>query len=162
MKALPHTRHCFVCGLHNPAGLRLDFATDQRIVETRFQFRREMCGFVKTVHGGLIATVLDEVMVWAVGVAAGQLTYCAEMSVRYQRPTPPETDVIARGELVENKRGRLFLARGELLDAGGQLLAESTGKYLPVPPDLLPQMKADFLESPDWVFQSTVRQAPTG
>jgi len=152
MQALPHTRNCYVCGIQNPAGLRLDFATDRRVVETRFQFRRELCGFAATVHGGLIATVLDEVMVWAVGVGAGQLTYCGEMTVRYQRPTPPETDLIARGELIENKRGRLFLSKGSLFDTAGDLLAESTGKYLPVPAELQPILRADFVESPDWVF----------
>lgn len=153
MQPLPHTRHCFVCGLHNAAGLKLDFATDQQVVETHFRFRREHCGFLDTVHGGLIGTVLDEVMVWAVGVRCGQLTYCAEMNVRYQRPTPPDVELSARGELVEDKRGRLFLAKGSLWNSTGDLLAESTGKYLPVPAGLQPQLKSDFLESPDWIFR---------
>ena len=146
MTSLPHTRGCFVCGLENPAGLRLDFATDRRVVETRFRFRREQCGFSQTIHGGIIGTVLDEVMVWAVGVATGQLAYCGEMTVRFQRPAPPQVDVVATGELVENRRGRLFLARGELRDGAGELLAESTGKYLPLPGELRPAMLADFVE----------------
>jgi acyl-coenzyme A thioesterase PaaI-like protein len=152
MQLLPHTRQCFVCGIENPAGLRLDLATDQRMVETRFQFRRELCGFKETVHGGLIATVLDEVMVWAVGVGAGQLSYCGELTVRYQQPTPPRTEVVARGELVENKRGRLFFAKAALYDAAGNLLAESTGKYLPVPGALRPALLADFVEDPGRIF----------
>ncbi len=152
MQILPHTRNCFVCGLHNPAGLRLDLATDRRVVEARFQFRREFCGFTDTIHGGLIATVLDEVMVWAVGVGARQLTYCGEMTVRYLRPTPPETDVLVRGELVENKRGRLFLAKAASFNAAGELLAESTGKYLPIPAHLQPPMRADFVEPPDSIL----------
>jgi acyl-coenzyme A thioesterase PaaI-like protein len=154
MQPLPHTRHCFVCGVENPSGLQLDFLTDRRVVETRFRFRRDLCGFTHAIHGGVIATVLDEVMVWAVGVGAGQLTYSGEMTVRYLKPTAPEVDVVARGELVENKRGRLFLAKGTLSDAAGNVLAESTGKYLPVPAELQPDLKADFVETPDWIFRN--------
>ncbi len=153
MNALPPTRHCFVCGIHNPAGFQIHLETDRKIVETRFRFRREWCGFPDTVHGGLIATVLDEVMVWAVGVASGHLTYCGELNVRYQRPARPETEVMARGELVTNRRDRLFLASASLFDAEGTLLSESTGKYLPVPGELHPRMFADFVGDPGSVFR---------
>ncbi|HAB19907.1 MAG TPA: PaaI family thioesterase [Verrucomicrobiota bacterium] len=153
MEPLPNTRNCFVCGLQNPVGLRLGIATDRRVVEARFQFRREFCGFTDTIHGGLIATVLDEIMVWAVGVGTGELSYCAEMTVRFQRPATPESDILARGELEANKRGRLFLAKGELFNTAGDLLSESTGKYLPIPDELRPVMLADFDTPPAGIFR---------
>ncbi len=127
--------------------------TDHRRVETRFRFRPEWCGFPGTVHGGLIATALDEVMVWAVGVATGHLTYCGEMTVRYQRPTRPDVEVLCRGELVENRRNRLCLARASLFNAEGELLAESSGKYLPIPAELRPRMLEDFIEDPSAIFR---------
>ena len=68
MKPLPHTYSCFVCGESNAAGLKLRFETDGRIVRTRFHPRPEHAGFKGVVHGGIIATVLDEVMVWACAV----------------------------------------------------------------------------------------------
>src|SRR6185436_2207270 len=68
MKELPHTRSCFVCGESNSAGLNLRFETDGRIVQAHFVPRLEHVGFKATVHGGLIATVLDEIMVWACAV----------------------------------------------------------------------------------------------
>lgn len=148
MELLPPTRSCFVCGTDNPSGLHLELFALPTSVETRFRFRPDCCGFRATVHGGLIATVLDEVMVWAAGAVTKQFAYCAEMTVRFQRPTPAGVDLLARGELVENKRGRIFLARAELLDASGQLLAESTGKYLPIPGELRAGILADFVEPP--------------
>jgi acyl-coenzyme A thioesterase PaaI-like protein len=63
MRMLPHTRSCFVCGESNPAGLNLRFETDGRTVQTRFVPRAEHIGFRQTVHGGLTATLLDEIMV---------------------------------------------------------------------------------------------------
>src|ERR1041385_3913787 len=63
MKILPHTRSCFVCGEANPAGLRLRFETDGQVVTARFTPRPEHIGFKQVVHGGIVATLLDEIMV---------------------------------------------------------------------------------------------------
>jgi acyl-coenzyme A thioesterase PaaI-like protein len=73
MRKLPHTHSCFVCGESNPAGLNLRFETDGRVVRARFTPRVEHVGFKQVVHGGIIATVLDEIMVWACAVPTKQL-----------------------------------------------------------------------------------------
>jgi len=148
MFKLPRTHSCFVCGVDNPIGLGVDAESDGKTVQAPIRFRREHVGFAATVHGGLVATVLDELMVWGCGVITRRLAYCAEMTVRYQRPVPPETPLVGTGQLVEDRRGRLFLARAELRDASGNLLAEATGKYIPVPGDPSPAMLADFIEDP--------------
>jgi uncharacterized protein (TIGR00369 family) len=148
MQLLPPTRSCFVCGTENPIGLKLALHAVAGAVETRFRFRADCCGFRDTIHGGMIGTVLDELMVWAAGDATKQFAYCAEMTVRYLRPTRAGVDVLARARLVENKRGRLFLAAAELHDAEGNVLAEATGKYLPLPGELRASVLADFVEPP--------------
>ncbi|MBM3823919.1 MAG: PaaI family thioesterase [Verrucomicrobia bacterium] len=149
MIRLPHTRGCFVCGLHNPSGLRLDFETDGVQVVTRFQLQPSHCGFQNVVHGGILATILDEVMVWACGVRTRRLAYCAEMSVRYLQPVPPQVALQARGELTEDKRGRLFLAQGDIRNEAGTILATSTGKYMPITPAAQAKMLEDFVEAFD-------------
>lgn len=148
MQPLPPTRSCFVCGLENPIGLKLPIGAVPGAVETRFRFRADCCGFTGVVHGGIVGTVLDEIMVWAASAETKQFAYCAELTVRYLRPTRPGVDVVARGELVENKRGRLFLTRGDLRDCEGNLLAEATGKYLPIPAEMRASVLADFVEPP--------------
>ena len=55
-------------------------------------------------------------------------------------------EVVARGEVTDNKRNRLFLARGELRNAAGELLAEATGKYLPVPDAVTDAVLEDFAD----------------
>lgn len=132
MKELPHSRSCFVCGAHNPIGLNLRFFTDGKIVQTRFTPAPIHSGFINVTHGGLLATLLDEIMVWACGVATRHFSYCAEMNVRFLSPGRPGQEIIARGWLEENKRGRLFLAAGELVSPDGRPVATGTGKYMPV------------------------------
>lgn len=132
MKELPHTHSCFVCGESNPIGLKLRFETDGRAVRAEFTPRAEHAGFQETVHGGLISTVLDEIMVWACAVQAGQFAYCAELTVRFVAPARPGQTATITAELVSNKRNRLFEAAAEWRDASGNLLASGTGKYLPI------------------------------
>jgi uncharacterized protein (TIGR00369 family) len=156
MKQLPHTRSCFVCGEANPAGLKLRFETDGRVVQTRFVPRVEHVGFRETVHGGLIATLLDEIMVWACAVQTKRFAFCAELNVRYIGPVRPNDDLLACGELVSNRRGKLFEARAELKDQAGVVLATATGKYLPIKQGDVRQMATDFVEDPSWVLGSDV------
>jgi uncharacterized protein (TIGR00369 family) len=152
MRTLPHTHSCFVCGESNPAGLKLRFETDGRIVQTRFVPRAEHIGFRQTVHGGLTATLLDEVMVWACVVQTKRFAFSAELNVRYLCPVRPGEELVATGELVSNRKGKIFEARAELRDQAGLTLATATGKYFPIRDADLAEMVADFVEDPGWVL----------
>ena len=152
MKFLPHTRSCFVCGESNPVGLKLRFETDGRLVQTRFVPRAEHVGFRQTIHGGLIATLLDEIMVWACAVQTKRFAFCAELAVRYLRPVRPNEALIATAELVANRRDKLFEAKADLRDQAGVVLATATGKYLPIKQADLTDLFTDFVEDPGWVF----------
>jgi acyl-coenzyme A thioesterase PaaI-like protein len=136
-------------------GFNLQMQTDGKIAEGQFQFRPEHVGFRNTIHGGLIATVLDEVMVWACGVVVRQLTYCAEMTVRYRRPVLPGVPVIARAELAENRKGRILIAKATLQDLGGPVVyAEASGKYMPMGSQDTAFMVGDFVDDARSLFTS--------
>ena len=152
MKTLPHTRSCFVCGESNPVGLKLRFETDGRIVQTRFVARAEHVGFKGTVHGGLIATLLDEIMVWACAVQTKRFAFSAELNVRFINSLRPDEEVIATGELVTNRRGKVFEPKAELRTQSGLLLAAATGKYLPIKNAVAAEMATDFVDDARWVF----------
>ena len=168
MKLLPHTRACFVCGDNNPIGLNLRFETDDEVARCWFTPRPEHSGFQDTVHGGVTATVLDEVMVWAVGVKLRRFVYCAEMTVRYVNPGRPGVRMMGLGKLVLNRRDRIFETEGELRTEQGLLVATSTGKYLPVPDSVTDRVLQDFtgdavlLEKFIESFKQARRLPPTG
>jgi len=152
VKALPHTHSCFVCGEANPLGLKLRFETDGRIVTSRFRPVGEHIGFKGVVHGGLTATVLDEIMVWACAVATHQFAFCAELNVRYLLPLPPNEETVVTGELTANRKGRIFEAKAALQNAAGQTVAEATGKYLPIKNLEAAQLVADFVGDASWLL----------
>lgn len=145
MKELPHTHSCFVCGESNTIGLRLRFETDGTIVQTHFTPRPEHIGFKNVIHGGIIATLLDEIMVWACAIRSKRFAYCAEMTTRFLRPLRPGETVIAIGELVADRRGKIFEAKAKLRNHAGDILATASGKYLPVREVELSDMATDFV-----------------
>jgi uncharacterized protein (TIGR00369 family) len=152
MKELPHTHSCFVCGDANAIGLNLRFETDAHLVRTRFTPRPEHIGFKQVIHGGIIATLLDEIMVWACLAQTKRFAYCAEMTVRFLNPLRPGEETIAIGELVTNRRNKLFEAKAELKDANGRIFASATGKYLPVKQMDLADMATDLVGDPSQIL----------
>jgi uncharacterized protein (TIGR00369 family) len=152
MKRLPHTRSCFVCGEANPRGFNLRSETDGRIVQARLVFDATHVGFKETVHGGLTATVLDEVMTWACVVQSRRFAYCAELNVRYLKPVRPGLQLVATAEMTSNRRGRVFETKGEILDSLGTTLAAATGKYIPLKELDAAEMKVDFIGDLAWLF----------
>jgi len=145
MQELPHTHSCFVCGESNPAGLRLRFHTDGKIVQTEFTPRKEHIGFRDVIHGGIISTVLDEIMVWACAVQTKQFGYCAELTVRFQQPLRPGQTVTAMAEMTANRRNRIFETKAELRAADQSIVATATGKYLPLKPEELTGFLPDLV-----------------
>jgi uncharacterized protein (TIGR00369 family) len=145
MQSLPHTRSCFVCGEANPLGLRLRFETDGKVVRARFRPRPEHIGFKGVIHGGILATLLDEIMVWACAVRTKRFAFCAEMNVRFVQPAQPGEEYLAAAELASNRRDKLFEAKAELADVKGAVVASATGKYLAMKAGVVAAMAEDFV-----------------
>ena len=135
------------------------FDTDGKVVRARFIPRPEHGGFHGVTHGGLLTTLLDEIMVWAIAVQVRQFAFAAELNIRFVRPAKAEIPLTAMAELIANRRHRLFEAKSELSSEAGELLASATGKYLPVPREHLGRMRADL--AGDWdSFQDILGPRP--
>lgn len=143
-RLLPWSRSCFVCGQDNPRGLNARAYRDGELVELPFVARREFAGWSEVVHGGLIATVLDEVMTWAALLASRRPCFAAELTVRLKRPLAPETTCRAVGRLAAARR-RIFETEAWLRDAAGTVYAQASGRYLPVPGGVPATMRHDFV-----------------
>ena len=122
------------------------------MVQTRFVPRAEHIGFKGVVHGGLMATVLDEIMVWACAVPTRRFAYCAELTVRYLQPAVPGAEIVVTGELVANRKDRIYEAKAIACSATQVTLAEATGKYLPIKAIDLSELAQDFVGDPSWLL----------
>ncbi|MSU64037.1 MAG: PaaI family thioesterase [Pedosphaera sp.] len=135
-------------------------SADGSMVRTRFTPSEAVVGFKGVVHGGILSTILDEVMVWACGVQTKRFAYCAELNVRFHSPARPGAELLATGKLVENRRNKIFNASGEIRSADDQLLAAATGKYIPIPESDEASLLAELEEGGSELFQRILRELP--
>ena len=125
---------CFGCSPSNDFGLQLQFTQyGDGTIEARHQTAQHHCGFDTVIHGGIQATLLDEVM----GVAAqrslpsdGSDLACAtaEMHLEYLRPAFLANEVICRAWVTEID-GRDIYAEGALLSADAAPSTKATSRW---------------------------------
>jgi uncharacterized protein (TIGR00369 family) len=125
-------RVCFVCGERNSQGLKLRLAMDrdQGMAEAEVIFPEHLQGWEGIVHGGLLAAVLDDGMIYSAR-AKGLTCVTGEMTVRYVRPASTGIAYRLKGRFVED-RGRIVLAESVLLDGQGREVARATGKLFKI------------------------------
>lgn len=143
METLPQTNCCFGCGQGNPAGVALKMRTDGQAVYADWIPRKEHAGFSHAVHGGVIATVIDEMMAWACGILGGKFAYSVDMNIRYQKVIEPGTSVVCIGRLDQNRRGKLFLASAELT-VNDEAVASGSAKFFPLKGDQQSMLQSEF------------------
>jgi uncharacterized protein (TIGR00369 family) len=124
---------CFGCGDLNPRGLKLAFHLEDGVAVAEFDPDPNYCGYPGLMHGGLVATILDEAMGWA-SYGQGVWTVTARMQVRFRQPVPLTRRLRVSARVTRQGR-RLVEARAELHDDAGTLLAEGEGAFLRITPE---------------------------
>jgi acyl-coenzyme A thioesterase PaaI-like protein len=126
--------HCFGCGRLNPWGLKLSFYEGPEESELWAPWTpvREHEGYDGIAHGGIITTVLDEVMAWT-AYRRQIWAVTGRIAVSFRRPVEIGVPTRAIGRIVAD-RGRILELAGELRrESDGALLAEATGTFVRVP-----------------------------
>jgi uncharacterized protein (TIGR00369 family) len=144
---LPYTRDCFVCGAHNAHGLHLRFRREGEEVRADFTPQSQHAGFRGIVHGGILATVLDEAMFWAAASSTKRFCLAAELNVRFVSKVSvgQALTVVAR---LQADRGRLWMSSAELLDRQGKVCVHATCKQIPMDQESMKDAAVDFLRDP--------------
>jgi uncharacterized protein (TIGR00369 family) len=144
---LPYTRDCFVCGAQNAHGLHLRFRREGDEVQAEFTPQAQHAGFRGIVHGGILATVLDEAMFWAAASTTKRFCLAAELNVRFVSKVAvgQKLTVVAR---LRADRGRVWESVAELRDAQGRVCAHATCKQMPMKAEAMKEAAVDFLSDP--------------
>ncbi len=112
----------------NDAGLKARFYYDGHQAVTEVEALPRFEGYQGVYHGGIISTLLDEVMIKAL-LADDKLALTAEISVRFFRPVKTGQKIKFVGRLTHSK-GRMFVTEGTAMSESGEVLATATGKYM--------------------------------
>lgn len=121
---------CFACGMENPDGLRIEWKTEGLTTFAEFIADQKYQGWKGWVHGGIIATLLDEAMTRLASMVCGAAV-SAELIVRYVAPAPIGEKLLIRGEIVKESR-KLVETKAIITDVAGRIIAHSTGKVMKI------------------------------
>jgi len=120
---------CFGCGVGNPVGLQLsDFAETPDGATAPFLTKEDHNGFHGVVHGGVIATALDEISAWACVLSQGVFVFTATLDIRYRKEVRTGGAYTLSGRVVE-RRGKRLSVESELC-SGDTVLAGASGLFV--------------------------------
>ena len=123
----PH--HCFACGTLNEHGMGLELHVEPRRCWTDLTFEQRFEGWDGIAHGGILCTILDEVMAWSL-VGEDNWGLTARLSVEFRKPVEVGQRVRAEGWITRSRR-RVVDTAAHIVDANtGLELATATGVYI--------------------------------
>jgi len=123
---------CFGCGVDNPDGMQLRFYYDEakKHALCDFNLGKKFQGPPGHVHGGIIATILDEAM-GKVNKLRNVVALTKKMEVIYQQPVPLHQDLRAIG-WEKHVEGRKHTNVAEIRNSSGDVLARSEGLFIAI------------------------------
>lgn len=120
--------HCFVCGAANPIGLKLVFRYDESgHAHSEVILAEHFEGYPQVIHGGILSTLLDEVMAKAV-IHSGKIAFTAKLQVSYRRPVKPDVKLRLEGWITEAK-SRTIKTAARVYDSEGSF-AEAEAVFI--------------------------------
>ena len=121
--------NCFACGTLNTNGLALVLHLEHRRSWTELTLDRRFEGWEGIAHGGIVSTILDEVMAWSL-VASDNWGVTARLAVDFRRPVPIDDAIRAEGWITRSRR-RVVDTSARLIEIeSGLELATATGVYV--------------------------------
>ena len=132
----PTSLRCFACGKNNPIGLKLEWFNDyeNKQIETTFTLSDDYCSYPGTVHGGIIATILDETSGRAILLDNdfNRLMVTLKMEVVSKHNTPTNTPLKAVGRVIRDGGSRAQV-EGEIVLPDGTVSAKCTSLLFKIP-----------------------------
>lgn len=117
--------NCYVCGSANPAGLHVPFAPGaDGGSRAEYVARAEHVGWPEIIHGGLLFTLMDEAVAWAM-MYAGLHGVTAKAEARFRAPGRVGMRLVITGRVTTASR-RAARTHAEIREGSdtGSIIAE--------------------------------------
>lgn len=120
------SNYCFACGERNPIGFQLKIIETEKGVKSEFIPKKEYEGYQDIIHGGIIATLLDEMIAWACR-KKGYQAVTAELQIRYKKPMVLNKKYFAYGRIIKIHH-KLIIGESEVSDEKETIFAYAQAK----------------------------------
>lgn len=132
----PDDYKCFACSPSNPIGLKLAFEENDEYIYGSWTPDENFQGYNNVIHGGIIATLLDEVSAWYISVKMGTAGVTRTLNIEYLKPLYLSRGrVSVRSKLIKTDQRDAKL-HAELFDSDGNLCAKSSSVFFIYPEDI--------------------------
>jgi len=125
--------NCFGCSPNNPIGLRLEFVDEGELVSCTWEAGEQFTGYHDVLHGGIQATILDEIASWTIYVKAGTGGVTSKMVTKYRKPCLITKGPIRVTAKIKETSKRIITVDTRLYDHEGILCSESLVDYFVLP-----------------------------
>ena len=127
--------NCFGCAPHNDHGLQMQFFLEGDELISEWEPKGFLQGYFNILHGGIQATLIDEIGNWLVMILLKTGSVTSELHVKYLKPVriDKKGKITLRAKLV-NSEGNFAKVYVELFDAEGVKCAEGEPVYFVYPP----------------------------
>ena len=147
MKKQPNSRMCFICGVENPVGLKLKiYEVEPGIIETTYTPPEHYQSYPGILHGGIVATILDEISgrTHMGDPTQPRFMFTAKLEVKYRKNVPIGTPLRIVGKAGKTK-GRMAEAWAGIYDPDGTLLAEANSLLINIPKESISNVDYESL-----------------
>jgi uncharacterized protein (TIGR00369 family) len=121
--------YCFGCSPVNPSGLQMNFFADRDTVFSNVTIPDHLCGWSNIAHGGVLTTILDEIMSWAALHFIKRITMTKSMNIEFIKPVYIRNPLKAKGKVLEITGKHEALMEGILYNEKGDACAKSTANF---------------------------------
>ncbi|MEE4254569.1 MAG: PaaI family thioesterase [Desulfuromusa sp.] len=121
--------HCFGCSQKNPHGLKMRFYVDDTTIYSWPKVPDHLCGWDGIVHGGVLSTILDEIMSWSAIYNLHRVVMTKTMTVDFFKPVFTADALRVEGRVIEQISEREVIVEGKIYKDDDLLCAQSRGTF---------------------------------
>jgi acyl-coenzyme A thioesterase PaaI-like protein len=126
---MPASNPCFGCGSDNAMGLGMKFYSDGRTVASPLTVPDYLCGWPRVVHGGIVATIFDEIMGWTAIYLMKKVVLTKRLSVDFKKTTPVNQPLLVEGWVAGRPDERHVLIQATIHISETEVSARGEGLF---------------------------------
>ena len=121
--------NCFGCSPINPSGLQMKFIADEDTVYSNVSVPDHLCGWSNIAHGGVLSTILDEIMSWAALHFLKRITMTKSMTMEFIKPVYIRSPLKAEGKVLKVGDKHSAVMEGILYDSTDDVCVKSKADF---------------------------------
>ncbi len=132
--------NCFGCSPDNEYGVRMEFFEDGDDIVSFWKPQHQFQGWINTMHGGILSTLVDETAGWVVFRKLQTSGMTTKLEVTYRKAVmTTEPQLTIRARLAEMKRNLAFI-NVTLENSKGEVCVEGKVVYFTFPSEKAAEM----------------------